>query len=170
MAFTSTWFPTQAENEALTAVLIAAMLSAMGVLTPVQTIVFLLLAVYTLPCEAMPNPNIQEGWTELPNAQTWDGIPYHDFRVDWYQTIKNSLGSIAQDGWTLLQCALDQDVGGPAVGGNAQQQQQSAARNHRVFASIMRKISPKSWLYRYVTRAFGAHRKSSRLCVLRFLF
>ena len=63
MAIPSTWFPTQAENEALTAVLIAAMLSAMGVLTPVQTIVFLLLAVYTLPCEAMPNPNIQEGWT-----------------------------------------------------------------------------------------------------------
>ena len=64
MDFTSTWFPTQAENEALTAVLIAAMLSAMGVLTPVQTIVFLLLAVYTLPCEGMPNPIIQEGWTQ----------------------------------------------------------------------------------------------------------
>ena len=58
MAFTSTWYIPQAENEALTAVLIAAMLSAMGVLTPVQTIVFLLLAVYTLPCEGMPNPNI----------------------------------------------------------------------------------------------------------------
>ena len=41
-----------------------ATLSAMGVLTPVQTIVFLLLAVYTLPCEGMPNPNIQEGWTQ----------------------------------------------------------------------------------------------------------
>ena len=101
MASARTWFPRQAESEALTAVLVAAIASATGALTPVQTIIFILLVVYTLPCVGMPNPNIQEGWTELPDTKVWDGIPYHDFRVDWYQTIKNSLGSIAQDGRVL---------------------------------------------------------------------
>ena len=41
MASARTWFPRQAESEALTAVLIAAMLSAVGVLTPGQTIIFI---------------------------------------------------------------------------------------------------------------------------------
>ena len=68
-----------------------------------------------------PNPNIQEGVTDLPSVKIWDGIPYHEFRQEWYQTLKSALGSIAQDGWTLLQTANDQDIGGPGNPGNAVQ-------------------------------------------------
>ena len=68
----------------------------------------LLLIIFTYA--TAPNPNIQEGVTDLPQVKIWDGLPYHEFRAEWYQTLKNALGSVAQDGWTLLQTALNLDI------------------------------------------------------------
>ena len=30
-----------------------------------------------------PNPNIQEGVTDLPSVKIWDGIPYYEFRQEY---------------------------------------------------------------------------------------
>ena len=60
------------------------------------------------------------------------------------------------DGWSLLQTARDQDPGSPnGPVGTAHQQQQSANRNVRLFASIMNYIDPKSALYQYSSANFA---------------
>ena len=48
----------------------------------------------------------------LPGVTRWDGIPYHDFRRVWWIALCAALGNINQEGWTLLQTARDQDLGG----------------------------------------------------------
>ena len=105
-----------------------------------------------------PNPNIQEGVTDLPQVNIWDGIDllYHEFREEWYQTIKNALGSVAQDGWTLLQTALNTDLGSPGNPCNPTQAVQSQNRNSRVFASIMAKIKPNCYVVRLAQRMFNS--------------
>ena len=66
-----------------------------------------------------------------------------------------ALGSIAQDGWTLLQTAQGIDAGAPGQGGNAQQQQQSNNRNVRLFNCILNYIETHSSLHRYVSANFA---------------
>ena len=68
------------------------------------------------------NPNLQKDYTVLPGMKIWNGVPYHDFRRVWFATLIVALGSIFQEGWTLIQVARDQDLGGPAVGGTPAQQ------------------------------------------------
>ena len=72
---------------------------------------FALIVLLWITTACAPNPNIQIGITDLPTVQTWDGVPSNDFRQEWFQTLQHALGSIAQDGWTLLQTASDLDLG-----------------------------------------------------------
>jgi hypothetical protein len=95
-----------------------------------------------------PNPNQQKDWNMLPGMEKWDGTPFHDFRRMWFAALIVSLGAIAQDGWTLLQTARDQDAGGPTQGGGAQQQQQSTNRNIRLHSCILNYIKPKCAIYK----------------------
>jgi hypothetical protein len=65
----------------------------------------------------------------LPGVIRWDGIPYHDFRRIWFVALTVALGSIAQDGWTLLQTARNLDQGSPGNPGTPAQTIQSNNRN-----------------------------------------
>ena len=91
----------------------------------------------------------------LPGVTRWDGIPYNEFRLVWWIALCAALGNIAQDGWTLLQTARDQDVGGPTVGGTPVQRQQSQNRNQRLFGAMLKYIDNNSWVYRYAHRTFA---------------
>ena len=98
--------------------------------------IFMLLAF--VPSVTAPNPNQQKDYDVLPGMKRWNGIPFHDFATTWWIALGVALGSIAQDGWTLLQTANSQDAGAPGQGGNAQQQQQSTNRNVRLFNCILK--------------------------------
>ena len=76
---------------------------------------FALVALLWITVAVAPNPNMQFSVTDLPGVQTWDGVPHNDFRDEWFQTLQHSLGSLQQDGYTLLQTASDIDLGGPAA-------------------------------------------------------
>lgn len=91
----------------------------------------------------------------LPGVTRWDGIPYHDFRRIWFVALTVALGSIAQDGWTLLQTARNLDQGSPGNPGTPAQTIQSQNRNQRLFACILNYIEPFSHVVRYVQANFA---------------
>ena len=101
------------------------------------------------------NPNMQRDFTTLPGMKMWNGIPYHDFRRAWFSALIVALGSIFQEGWTLIQVARDQDVGGPAQGGTAGQIASSNNRNIRLFHAVLNYIDPNCDLYRRVWTTFN---------------
>ena len=50
------------------------------------------------------------------NKLMWDGIPSPYFMESFYQPLQNALGSVAENGHTLLVTAFDNDAGGLALG------------------------------------------------------
>ena len=90
-----------------------------------------------MPCVSAVDSVEQRSFNVLPNLDKWDGTPRHDFRLTWFAALMTALGGIAMDGYTLLQTARGLDQGAPGQPGNPAQQQQSANRNIRLFASIM---------------------------------
>ena len=91
----------------------------------------------------------------LPGVTRWNGVPYTDFRRIWWIALCAALGSISQEGWTLLQTARNQDLGSPGNAGTPNQTIQSDNRNQRLFGSMLNYIEPTSWIYRYATTNFG---------------
>ena len=99
-------------------------------------------------CVVAVGENKDDKWNELPGLKgEWDGIAFHEFRWTLWFKISNALGSISQDGWTLLQTANDQDAGGPADIAAAAAAvpirairpeviTRSENRNHRLFACL----------------------------------
>ena len=81
------------------------------------------------------NPNMQSEYTALPGVEVWNGIPHHDFRRLWYASLIVALGTVFQEGWTLLQCARGNDLGGPNNPGTPAQTIQS---NNRILVSFIR--------------------------------
>ena len=108
-----------------------------------------------IPLVVAPNPNQVKDYDVLPGMRRWNGIPFHEFATTWWIALGVALGSIAQDGWTLLQTAQGVDLGAPNQGGNAQAQQQSANRNVRLFNCILNYINTTSSIYRYVVANFA---------------
>ena len=106
-------------------------------------------------CVHAPNPNQVRDYDVLPGMRRWNGIPFNEFSSTWWIALCTALGSIAQDGWTLLQTATGGDAGAPGVGGAAQVQQQSANRNVRLFNAILNYIEPSCSLYRYIVMNFN---------------
>ena len=114
----------------------------------------LVLTTFLTPAEAV-NANLQKDYTVLPGMKVWNGVPYHDFRRVWFAALIVALGSIFQEGWTLIQVARDQDLGGPANRGTAGQNASSNNRNMRLFHSILNYIDSSCDLYRRVWSTFN---------------
>ena len=114
----------------------------------------LVLTTFLTPAEAV-NANLQKDYTVLPGMKVWNGVPYHDFRRVWFAALIVALGSIFQEGWTLIQVARDQDLGGPANPGTAGQNASSNNRNMRLFHSILNYIDSSCDLYRRVWSTFN---------------
>ena len=100
------------------------------------------------------NPNVERNEDILPGVKEWNGKRFYDFRIIWWPALLAALGSIAQEGWTLLQVARGQDPGAPGAGGTAAQQIQSVNRNIRLFNSMIKYIHNRSWLYQFATTQF----------------
>ena len=107
------------------------------------------------------NPNIHADYNKLPALEkariTWDGIPSYEFIENFFDPLRMALGAISENGNTLLKTALGIDQGGTALGANphynlasAQIRDQSANRNHRLFACILNYIKATSHVYRFV--------------------
>ena len=91
----------------------------------------------------------------LPGVTKWDGIPFHTFRTIWWIALGVALGTISQDGWTLIQTARNEDQGSPGNPGTPAQTIQSTNRNQRLFSCILNYIEATSAIYRYVSATFA---------------
>ena len=119
---------------------------------------FLISAISDVPCAmcaGKDTPSVNKQEFELPGMSRWSGIPFHDFRRIWWVALLAALGNVAQDSYTLLQTARDQDLGGPANPGTAAQRAQSVNRNQRLFGSILNYIEATSYIYRYASANFN---------------
>ena len=114
--------------------------------------------------KATDNPNVQKDYAELPamGKTFWDGLPSPDFMESFFNVLSSSLGSISENGSTLLATALRRDAGGIGMQANphfnvatAQVRSQSANRNKRLFSCILNYINPRSWVYIYVLTNFA---------------
>ena len=95
-------------------------------------------------------PHIHKDWDFLPGVRRWDGIPRYDFLLVWFMALGVALGSVMQDGNSLLQCAKGEDEGCPTSGshGDTEARAKHELRSARVFSAILNYISPTSWVTR----------------------
>ena len=123
------------------------------------------------------NPNIHSDYNKLPALEkakiTWDGIPSYEFIENFFDPLRMALGAISENGNTLLKTALGVDQGGTALGANphynlasAQIREQSANRNHRLFACILNYIKAASHVYRYLQANFRNDGKAAYAYIL----
>ena len=89
---------------------------------------------------------------KLPNFDLeFDGIPKPDFLRQFWRSFENNLGTIVQDGYTLLDCLNQDDAGaGPGTNGgagNAAQQTQNATRKRRLFQICLKYTSKHCHFY-----------------------
>ena len=93
----------------------------------------------------------------LPGVSKWNGRPFFDFQRLWWPALCVALGTIAQDGYTLLQTARAQDPAGEGENPDAIKRKN---RRTRLFACILNYISHRSYIYRYARQHFdndGTH-------------
>ena len=106
-----------------------------GYMDPTNIIMFLLF--FCVTGAMAVDPQLQKNqWNVLSGVTVWNGKPQYEFRINWFLLLCGALGAIVQDGWTLLQTARDEDLGGPANPGTPQQNRQSP-RSYDSFASGM---------------------------------
>ena len=91
--------------------------------------------------------NLQEKWDFLPGMQKWDGIPHHDFLKVWFAALIVALGSVVQAGYTLLECAEENDAGRGASD-SAEDKRDHTSRSTRLYACIMNYINPTCRIHR----------------------
>ena len=99
--------------------------------------------------DTVGNPNEERYENILPGVSRWNGKPFYDFRLVWWPALVAALGSVAQEGWTLLQCAREQDP--DATAGDRTKREN---RNIRLFNCMVNYIHHKSWVYKFVTTQF----------------
>ena len=118
-----------------------------GCMDPTNIIMFLL--VFCVTGAMAVDPQAQKNqWNVLSGVTVWNGKPQYEFRINWFLLLCGALGAIVQDGWTLLQTARDEDLGGPANPGTAQQNRQSVNRNVRLYHCIANYIDRNCSIYR----------------------
>ena len=118
-----------------------------GYMDPTNIIMFLL--VFCVTGAMAVDPQAQKNqWNVLSGVTVWNGKPQYEFRINWFLLLCGALGAIVQDGWTLLQTARDEDLGGPANPGTAQQNRQSVNRNVRLYHCIANYIDRNCSIYR----------------------
>ena len=124
---------------------------------PIQSYSLLILLSFFDATHAAPSNQVnqQQDWDKLSGMRAWDGIPYNEFRLEWFNRLMVSLGSIVQDGWTLLQTARNQDLGSAGNPGTPAQTSQSLNRNARLFACLMNYIFATCALYRLAQSDFN---------------
>ena len=114
---------------------------------PTNIIMFLL--VFCVTGAMAVDPQAQKNqWNVLSGVTVWNGKPQYEFRINWFLLLCGALGAIVQDGWTLLQTARDEDLGGPANPGTPQQNRQSVNRNVRLYHCIANYIDRNCSIYR----------------------
>ena len=114
---------------------------------PTNIIMFLLFF-YVTGATAV-DPQLQKSqWNVLSGVTVWNGKPQYEFRINWFLLLCGALGAIVQDGWTLLQTARDEDLGGPANPGTAQENRKSINRNVRLYHCIANYIDRNCSIYR----------------------
>ena len=156
------WYPTAGPSDALhlTASVQAGLIVlrlVSGKINMLPVFWMFMLAIFgNMPCASAVDSVEQKGFNVLPHLDKWDGTPRHDFRLTWFAALMTALGGIAMDGYTLLQTARGQDQGAPGQAGNAAQQQQSANRNIRLFASIMNYLYVDSSIAQLALNSFNS--------------
>ena len=93
-------------------------------------------------------PNVQKEWDFQPGVKRWNGHPYHGFLRIWFLALCVALGSIVQDGNTLLSCAQGNDEGSDAVHDPPDRVRSHVSRSARVYACILNYIEPRGRVYR----------------------
>ena len=115
------------------------------------------------PAKSMNNPNVQKDYAELPamGKASWDGIPMLEFTEKFFDPLCMALGSVSENGATLLSAAFGNDPGGRGPQADphfnvasAQIRQNSANRGRRLFACILNYILASSWLFYYLQTNF----------------
>ena len=93
-------------------------------------------------------------WDFLPGMKRWNGQPFYDFARVWWVALVVALGTIVQDGNSLLACAEGTDEG-TAAADPPEKVRQHNSRNTRLFACILNYINPMSRVYRIALTEFA---------------
>ena len=68
-----------------------------------------------MPIGSDSYPNMIKDWDFLPGMKRWNGQPFYDFARVWWVALVVALGTIVQDGNSLLACAEGTDEGTAAA-------------------------------------------------------
>ena len=131
---------------------------------PVSIIIYLLFNMVPL---VWSTPNVYD-YDRLPGMHDhqdqkllWDGIPNMYFDENFYDHLQNALGGVAENGFTLLVTAYDNDAGGTGpraapnfAAASNQIRQQHENRVRRLFSCIMSYIAFGCAIYVYAMRNF----------------
>jgi len=93
-------------------------------------------------------------WDFLPGMKRWNGQPFYDFARVWWIALVVALGTIVQDGNSLLTCAEGTDEGRDPTNDPPDKVRQHISRNTRLFACILNYVSPTSRVYRIAMTEF----------------
>ena len=107
-----------------------------------------------MPVGSDSYPNMIKDWDFLPGMKRWNGQPFYDFARIWWVALVVALGTIVQDGNSLLTCAEGNDEGSDP-NDPPDKIRQHATRNTRLFACILNYISPTSRVYRIAMTEFA---------------
>jgi len=107
-----------------------------------------------IPIGSGSYPNMIKDWDFLPGMKRWNGQPFYDFAGVWWVALVVALGTIVQDGNTLLTCAEGTDEGCNAADPPDKVRQHNS-RNSRLFACILNYINPTSRVYRIALSEFA---------------
>ena len=91
-----------------------------------------------IPIGSDSYPNMIKDWDFLPGMKRWNGQPFYDFARVWWVALVVALGTIVQDGCTLLNCAEGNDEGRNAAD-PPDKIRQHTARTTRLFACMVRR-------------------------------
>jgi hypothetical protein len=84
----------------------------------------------------------------------WNGQPFYDFARIWWVALVVALGTIVQDGNTLLNCAEGTDEGRDPAVDHVDKVRQHNSRNARLFACILNYVNPNSRVCRIAMSEF----------------
>ena len=108
----------------------------------------------SMPIGSDSYPNMIKDWDFLPGMKRWNGQPFYDFARVWWVALVVALGTIVQDGNSLLACAEGTDEGAAAADPPDKVRQHNS-RNTRLFACILNYINPMSRVYRIALTEFA---------------
>ena len=112
-------------------------------------VMFIILLTVMVHNVSAPDPIQRSDWDNLSNLNEWDGIPTHDFLFMWFMALGTALGAIVQDGYTLLDCALEKDIA-EKTATDPDTQEKYKRRNARLAACILKYIKVGSDIYIYL--------------------